>query len=99
MKRYILSVLCVLMTLSGVAQNSRVIKGKVLDIDGQSIAGATLRVMGSNEEIRSAEDGLFTFNVSPYAKELEKSLIHRCMGQEADKTHYANPKLPSQDTL
>ncbi len=61
------------MTLSGVAQNNRVIKGKVLDIDGQSIAGATLRVMGSNEEIRSAEDGSFTFNVSPYAKELEAS--------------------------
>lgn len=73
MKRYILSVLCVLMTLSGAAQNTRVIKGKVLDIDGQSIAGATLRVMGSNEEIRSAEDGSFTFNVSPYAKELEAS--------------------------
>ena len=36
---------------------------------------------------------------APYAKELEKSLIHRCMRQEADKTHYANPKLPSQDTL
>ena len=63
------------MTLSGVAQNSRVIKGKVLDIDGQSIAGATLRVMGSNEEIRSAEDGSFTFNVSPYAKELEAASL------------------------
>ena len=73
MKRYILSVLCVLMTLAGAAQNTRIIKGKVIDSDGQSIAGATMRVLGSNEEIKTAEDGSFTLNVSPYAKELEAS--------------------------
>ena len=73
MKRYILSVLCVLITLSGAAQNTRVIKGKVIDSDGQSIAGATMKVLGSNEEVKAAEDGSFVLNVSPYAKELEAS--------------------------
>ena len=61
------------MTLAGAAQNTRIIKGKVIDSDGQSIAGATMRVLGSNEEIKTAEDGSFTLNVSPYAKELEAS--------------------------
>lgn len=73
MKRYILSVLCVLMALVGAAQNTRVIKGKVIDSDGQSIAGATMKVLGSNEEVKAAEDGSFVLNVSPYAKELEAS--------------------------
>lgn len=61
------------MALVGAAQNTRVIKGKVIDSDGQSIAGATMKVLGSNEEVKAAEDGSFVLNVSPYAKELEAS--------------------------
>ena len=73
MKRYILSVLCVLITLSGTAQNTRVIKGKVTDIDGNAISGVILRESEVSKEHTANTDGTFQIGVSPYSKTLTAS--------------------------
>lgn len=73
MKSYILSVLCCFLALSGAAQNTRLIKGRVFDTDGQGIAGAVLRIIGTDKETKASQDGSFSINVDPYAKELEAS--------------------------
>lgn len=73
MKRYLLLVLCIMTTVSAVAQNTRVIKGRVFDSDGQGIAGAVLRPIGSDTECIATGDGSFSMSVSTYSKELQAS--------------------------
>ncbi|MBR4029672.1 MAG: carboxypeptidase-like regulatory domain-containing protein [Alistipes sp.] len=61
MKRFILSVICVMAATAAIAQNGRVIKGSVYNENSEPIAGATIQAKGNSFETKS--DGSFMITV------------------------------------
>lgn len=61
MKRFILSVICVMVATAAIAQNGRVIKGAVYNENSEPIAGATIQARGNSFETKS--DGSFMITV------------------------------------
>ena len=61
MKRFILSVICVMAATAAIAQNGRVIKGSVYNENREPIAGATIQARGNSFETKS--DGSFMITV------------------------------------
>ena len=61
MKRFILSVICVMAATAAIAQNGRVIKGAVYNENRAPIAGATIQARGNSFETKS--DGSFMITV------------------------------------
>lgn len=61
MKRFILSVICVMAATAAIAQNGRVIKGAVYNENSEPIAGATIQARGNSFETKS--DGSFMITV------------------------------------
>ena len=61
MKRFILSVICVMAATAAIAQNGRVIKGAVYNENSEPIAGATIQARGDSFETKS--DGSFMITV------------------------------------
>ena len=61
MKRFILSVICVMAATAAIAQNGRVIKGSVYNENSEPIAGAIIQARGYSFETKS--DGSFMITV------------------------------------
>ena len=61
MKRFILSVICVMAATAAIAQNGRVIKGSVYNENREPIAGAIIQARGNSFETKS--DGSFMITV------------------------------------
>lgn len=61
MKRFILSVICVMAATAAIAQNGRVIKGSVYNENSEPIAGAIIQARGNSFETKS--DGSFMITV------------------------------------
>ena len=61
MKRFILSVICVMAATAAIAQNGRVIKGAVYNENSEPIAGAIIQARGNSFETKS--DGSFMITV------------------------------------
>lgn len=71
MKRFILSVICVMVATAAIAQNERVIKGSVYNENSEPIAGATLQASGNSFETKS--DGSFMITVPSNTIEITAS--------------------------
>lgn len=71
MKRFILSVICVMVATAAIAQNERVIKGSVYNENREPIAGATLQASGNSFETKS--DGSFVITVPSNTIEITAS--------------------------
>ena len=71
MKRFILSVICVMVATAAIAQNERVIKGSVYNENREPIAGATIQARGNNSETKS--DGSFMITVPSNTIEITAS--------------------------
>lgn len=71
MKRFILSVICVMVATAAIAQNERVIKGSVYNENREPIAGATIQARGNSFETKS--DGSFMITVPSNTIEITAS--------------------------
>lgn len=71
MKRFILSVICVMVATAAIAQNERVIKGSVYNENSEPIAGATIQASGNSFETKS--DGSFVITVPSNTIEITAS--------------------------
>ena len=71
MKRFILSVICVMAATAAIAQNGRVIKGAVYNENSEPIAGATIQARGNSFETKS--DGSFMITVPSNTREVTAS--------------------------
>lgn len=71
MKRFILSVICVMVATAAIAQNGRVIKGSVYNENSEPIAGATIQASGNSFETKS--DGSFVITVPSNTIEITAS--------------------------
>lgn len=71
MKRFILSVICVMVATAAIAQNERVIKGSVYNENREPIAGAILQASGNSFETKS--DGSFMITVPSNTIEITAS--------------------------
>lgn len=71
MKRFILSVICVMAATAAIAQNGRVIKGSVYNENREPIAGATIQAKGNSFETES--DGSFVITVPSNTIEITAS--------------------------
>ena len=50
---------CAILSIAGMAQNTRTVKGMVMTTDEEPLSGATIRVLGSNSSVESSHDGRF----------------------------------------
>ena len=73
MKRYVLIIFCAMLSVLGMAQSTRVVKGMVMSIDEEPLSGATIRVPGSNSSVVSSYDGRFEIKAPVSANEIEAS--------------------------
>ena len=73
MKRFLLTILCVIATTVAMAQGGRTVKGVVLDEKNTPIAGATITVVNSDVSATTEANGTFTLVAPTYATEIEAS--------------------------
>ena len=73
MKRCVLIIFCAMLSVLGMAQSSRVVKGMVMSVDEEPLSGATIRVPGSNSSVVSSYDGRFEIKAPVSANEIEAS--------------------------
>ena len=73
MKRFLLTILCVIATTVAMAQGGRTVKGVVLDEKNTPIAGATITVVNSDVSTTTESNGTFTLVAPTYATEIEAS--------------------------
>ena len=73
MKRFLLTILCVIATTVAMAQGGRTVKGVVLGEKNTPIAGATITVVNSDVSATTEANGTFTLVAPTYATEIEAS--------------------------
>ena len=73
MKRCVLIIFCAMLSVLGMAQSTRVVKGMVMSVDEEPLSGATIRVPGSNSSVVSSYDGRFEIKAPVSANEIEAS--------------------------
>ena len=71
MRRFVLIMFCAILSIAGMAQNTRTVKGMVMTIDEEPLSGVTIRVLGSNSSVESSHDGRFEIEAPAHAKEIE----------------------------
>ena len=71
MRRFVLTMFCAILSIAGMAQNTRTVKGMVMTIDEEPLSGVTIRVLGSNSSVESSHDGRFEIEAPAHAKEIE----------------------------
>lgn len=71
MKRYLILVLCAVLSHMAVAQSGRFVNGVVFDENDSPIAGVKVVSKGGAEQVVTGPDGQFKMTVSAYAKYLE----------------------------
>ena len=64
---------CAVLSVAAMAQNTRTVKGLVMNTDNEPLSGATVRVLGSNSVAVSSYDGKFELEAPLNAKEIEAS--------------------------
>ena len=62
---------CAILSIVGMAQNTRTVKGMVMTTDEEPLSGVTIRVLGSNSSVESSHDGRFEIEAPTHAKEIE----------------------------
>jgi TonB-linked SusC/RagA family outer membrane protein len=75
MRRVVLFLLCVVMGLTHLAAQSRVITGKVTDGAANPLAGATIMAVGTSVSTASDASGSFSISVPASARQLEVSYV------------------------
>ena len=73
MKKIVLMLFCAVLSVAAMAQNTRTVKGLVMNTDNEPLSGATVRVLGSNSVAVSSYDGKFELEAPLDAKEIEAS--------------------------
>ena len=73
MKRFLLIIFCAMLSVIGMAQSTRVVKGMVMSVDEEPLSGVTIRVPGSNSSAVSSYDGRFEIKSPISANEIEAS--------------------------
>ena len=73
MKRYFLILFCAILSIAGMAQNTRTIRGLVMDDNEEPLAGVTIKVIGSNINTISSHNGRFEIKIPVNANEIEAS--------------------------
>ena len=73
MKRIILIIFCAILSIAGMAQNTSVVKGMVMNADEEPLSGATVRVLGFSNSTVSSHDGKFEMTIPVHAKEIQAS--------------------------
>lgn len=71
MKRFILSLILVLVATAAMAQGGRAVRGVVLDSNNRPIANATISAVGADESTTTGADGTFTLTVPTYTREVQ----------------------------
>ena len=74
MKKMMLQVLfCFVLSMAGVAQNNRLVKGFVINEKEEPLSGVTIQAVYSDVSTVTDKDGHFEINVSSYTKYVEAS--------------------------
>lgn len=73
MKRIIFVLFCIILSATSSAQDSRLIKGMVMDTNEMPLSGVTIKGVHSDAITVSKQNGLFEIKVSPYTKHIEAS--------------------------
>jgi TonB-linked SusC/RagA family outer membrane protein len=76
MRKLVMLMMGLLLSLSTILAQSRVISGKVLDEKGNPLSGASVQVRGTNIGTTTNAEGVFTINVPSTAKELVVSSVN-----------------------
>ena len=74
MKRLAFLLLCAMVSVAAIAQNTRLVKGVVFSEEDIPLQGVTLSVVGMPDYALSSENGIFEIRVSPYARKLKASI-------------------------
>ena len=73
MKKLILIMFCAMLSLAAVAQHNRLVKGYVMNEEGESLSGVTIKAVNSESSTVTDKDGYFEIKVSVYTKYVEAS--------------------------
>lgn len=71
MKRFILTLFCIIASTMAMAQGGRTVKGVILNDKNKPIAGATITAVNSDASTISGDDGSFILVAPTYAREIE----------------------------
>ena len=74
MRKVVITLIMTLLTVAGIAQNTRVVNGIVQTSDGKPLVGATIKAVDENVTTTSTVGGAFEMRVSPYCKFVEASI-------------------------
>ena len=74
MRKVVITLIMTLLTVAGIAQNTRVVNGIVQTSDGKPIVGATIKAVDEDVTTTSTVGGAFEVRVSPYCKFVEASI-------------------------
>ncbi len=69
MRKFLMMMLCLGLTFSQLFAQDRTLTGKVTDVNGTPLSGATVSVTGSSVRAGTNDQGVFTISVSTDAKE------------------------------
>ena len=73
MKRIVLTIFCAILTFAGMAQNTCVVKGMVMNTAEEPLSGVTIQVPGYNKSVLSSSDGRFEIEVPFGVEEIQAS--------------------------
>ncbi len=74
MKRLLLVVFCATLSLAGVAQNTRTVKGMVFDQNDVPLSGAVVKSTTTDQSVQTGASGAFELQVATHVKQLSASL-------------------------
>ena len=74
MKRLLFIIFAAIFSTTIMAQNTRIVKGMVMDTNETPLSGVTIKAVHTDAETTSTSNGLFEIKVSPYTKHIEASL-------------------------
>ena len=74
MKRLLLVIFCATLSLAGVAQNTRTVKGMVFDQNDVPLSGAVVKSTTTDQSVQTGASGAFELQVATHVKHLSASL-------------------------
>ena len=73
MKRFLIMLFCVTLSLAGVAQNTRTVKGMVFDQNDIPLSGAVVKSITTDQSVQTTASGAFELQVATHVKQLKAS--------------------------
>ena len=73
MKRFLIMLFCVTLSLAGVAQNTRTVKGMVFDQNDIPLSGAVVKSITTDQSVQTTVSGAFELQVATHVKQLKAS--------------------------